>query len=69
MYYRPAIGNFGRLKLNKYIFKEKAIDPDVLIEKGLEIVLTFGPKLVAAIVVLIIGSWVVRGIIGTIIKE
>ena len=44
------------------------MDPDVLIDQGLKIVLTYGPKLVAAIVVLIIGSWIVRGIVGGINK-
>jgi len=44
------------------------MNTDVLIEQGLQIVLTYGPKLLAAIVVLIIGSWVVKGIIGGINK-
>ncbi|MDX8385809.1 MAG: mechanosensitive ion channel [Gallionella sp.] len=36
---------------------------EAIVNQGTEIVLTYGPKLVAAIAVLIIGSWVVKAII------
>lgn len=39
-----------------------------LINQGTEIVLTYGPKLVAAIVVLIVGGWVVKGIVNAVGK-
>ncbi len=36
--------------------------PETLINQGVEIVLTYGPKLIAAIAVFIIGSWLVKAI-------
>jgi hypothetical protein len=36
------------------------MDPEVVLNQGIEIVLTYGPKLAAAVVVFIIGSWVVK---------
>ena len=36
------------------------MSPETLINHGIEIVLTYGPKLIAAIVVFIIGNWLVK---------
>ncbi|NVK26063.1 MAG: mechanosensitive ion channel, partial [Gammaproteobacteria bacterium] len=38
------------------------IDPDKVVNQFTDIALTYGPKLVAAIIVLIVGSFIIRGI-------
>jgi len=38
------------------------MNPEALIEQGIQLSLTYGPKIIGALVVLIIGSWVVKGI-------
>ena len=40
------------------------MDFDAIVNQGTEIVLTYGPKLVAAIAVLIIGGWIVNAIVS-----
>ena len=42
------------------------MNPEDLVNQGTEIVLAYGPKLVAAIVVLIVGGWVVKGIVSAV---
>lgn len=44
------------------------MDPEMIMNKGYELVLTYGPKLVAAIVVLIIGSLVIKGLVAAFSK-
>ena len=41
---------------------------EALVNQGTEIVLTYGPKLVAAIAVLVIGGWVVKAVIRGVAK-
>ncbi len=38
--------------------------PDAMLNQGIEMTLTYGPKLIAAIVVLIVGSYVIKAIIN-----
>jgi len=38
------------------------MNPDLLLDQGIQISLTHGPKIIAALAVLIIGSWIVKGI-------
>ncbi len=40
------------------------MDPEVVLNQATEIVLTYGPKLVAAIVVWIVGGWVIKAIVN-----
>jgi len=47
---------------------EHAMNPEELINKVTEIALTYGPKLLSAIAVFIIGSWVIKGIVKGIDK-
>jgi small conductance mechanosensitive channel len=42
------------------------MDPQVLLNKLTELVLTNGPNLLAAIAVLFIGSWVIRAVVGSV---
>lgn len=42
------------------------MDPQVLLDKLTELVLTNGPNLLAAIAVLFIGSWVIKAVVGSI---
>ncbi len=44
------------------------MDPEVVLNQGIEIVLTYGPKLAAAVVVYIIGSWVVKLVVKGVSK-
>lgn len=38
------------------------MSPEIMIKKGTELTLTYGPKLVAAIIVLIVGFWVISAV-------
>ncbi|GHB79172.1 mechanosensitive ion channel protein [Psychrosphaera saromensis] len=42
------------------------MDPEVLLNKLTELVLTNGPNLLAAIAVLFIGSWVIKAVVGSV---
>lgn len=44
------------------------MSPEALMKQGIEIVMTYGPKLISAIVVLIVGGWIVKVIIRGIDK-
>ncbi len=44
------------------------MDPEVVLNQGIEIVLMYGPKIAAAVVVYIIGSWVVKLVVKGVSK-
>ena len=39
-------------------------DAQVWIEKGIDFIMVFGPKIIGAILIYIIGSWVIKKLVG-----
>jgi len=46
----------------------ESINPQKWIEKGYDIIVDFGPKVIAAILIWIIGSWIIKKLVGTVEK-
>jgi len=44
------------------------MNSEIVLKQATEIAVTFGPKIIAAILILIVGSWIVKGLVKGVSK-